>query len=111
MMGVGGTRKKRPVGGCAPRQRARKIGIASLARAPRSAAGTSQAANSPGNSPPTPIPRTSRPPESQSNDAVCLATSVGCRSGKRYTQVPRAIRRVAEAHTERAWNGSAIGCV
>ena len=92
-----------------PRQSARSTSIASSVRRPRSRRGTWTAAKSRSPSPPTPIPRITRPPLSSSSDAICLATRLGCRSGRSSTPVPRATRSVQAATAESATTASRIG--
>ena len=58
-------------------QKRRSNGIASSMREPRSSTRTPTASNSGGNSPPTPIPNTSRPFDKRSRAAADLATCVG----------------------------------
>ncbi len=77
-----------------PRHSARSTSIASSVRAPRSPIGTPTAANSAGNSPPTPTPTVTRPPERESRSASCLATSTGGYSGSTRTAVPTRTRSV-----------------
>ena len=54
-------------------------------RRPRVRGSTPQTVYSCGSSPPMPTPRTSRPGASSSRSAIWRATSVGWRSGSRYT--------------------------
>ncbi len=65
------------------RQRVRTTSMPSFPRAPRSLWGTPQSSNSFGFSPPTPTPKTSRPPESTSRVAAILAATAGARSARR----------------------------
>src|SRR5262249_53046946 len=58
---------------------------------------------------PTPTPRRTRPPESVSSVATCLATSVGWRCGSTSTSVPRVTRVVTAAMYASAINASRIG--
>ena len=59
--------------------------------------GTPTASNSFGNSPPTPTPTETRPPERESMSASCLATTTGWYSGSRRIAVPIRTRSVHAA--------------
>ena len=65
------------------RQSVRTTSMPSVTRAPRSWWGTPQSSNSFGFSPPTPTPKTSRPPESTSSVAAIFAATAGARSASR----------------------------
>ena len=77
-------------------QQARSTAIASSIRSPRLRYSTLQASNS-SRSQPAPSPRVSRPPESTSSVATCLAATTGWRSGRTSTLVPSPIRVVTAA--------------
>ena len=78
-------------------------------RAPRSRTGTPTASNSRANSPPTPTPKTKRPPHRRSSVATCLAINTGWRRGTRYTDVPNQSRSVCAAASASCSSGSRIG--
>ena len=88
------------------RQSVRTTSMPSLTRAPRSLRGTPQSSNSFGFSPPTPTPKTSRPPDRTSTVAAIFAATAGARSARRYTAVPSRMRRVIGAYDASSVNDS-----
>ena len=92
----GGIWKNDPSYPRSPVHSARIAAMYSSARAPRCAMSAPDPVNSSG-SQPFPIPRSSRPPDSTSTVAACLAISSGEANGWLTTATPSLIEEVAEA--------------
>ncbi len=92
----GGIVKNVPLYPAAPPQTARSAATYSSARAPRAAIGTPDPVNSSA-SQPEPMPRSSRPPDSTSTVAACLASSSGEANGWLTIATPSRIDEVAAA--------------
>ena len=88
-----------------PVQAAVMASMYSSARAPRRSNGTPSASNS-SSSQPTPMPRSSRPPDRWSSDDACLAKYSALAWVTMLTPVPSRRRSVAPAMNVRAMNGS-----
>ncbi len=87
---------------------ARSAATWSSVRLPRSAKGTPMASNS-SSSHPTPMPSSTRPPESWSRVATSLARVTGLRCGRIRIPVPRRMVLVAAATKASQMSGSGIG--
>lgn len=82
---------------------------ASSRRAPRCLTDAPAATNSSGNSPPTPTPSRSRPPDRASIVTSCLAAQAGGRSPSSITLNPSATRSVTAAAAARQAGASRTG--
>ena len=84
--------------------------MASFVRAPRSLTGTPTASNSCWNSPPTPTPTESLPPDQASRSASCLATITGGYSGSTRMAAPTRTRSVHAVMSAKRVMASPVGC-